>query len=97
MAALAKDYTCAPWQPSGTAPDIARLGLTKSMIIVPLGSTNETIRMVRGTLKYRVFLEDDSVWTIYAGPEPEDKITVQRMMHDPNSPKMVQTTCEVRP
>ena len=93
---LAKEYACASWHPAGIAPDIARLGLTKSVILVPVGGTDETIRMVRGTLTHRVYLEDDAVWTVYAAPEPGDKITVQRMMHDPKSPKVVQTTCEVR-
>ncbi len=99
--AAAQDYRCAAWTPAGEAQDISELGIGKSMATLKQGDLRSTIRMAEASLTRRTYLDGNSALIVYGdfvrgadGPEFGRKISVQRLIYDAESPKLLQTTCE---
>ena len=96
----AQDYTCAPWQADG-AETLERISILRSLAIVTTGGRDETVRMARGQLNLRIYPDESSVYIVHGDPVQTDngpafgpKIRVQRLIHDPVQPQILQTECE---
>ena len=84
-------HSCGPWaSPASGMKPIDEAGLKR------------TARMARGTLRQRVFLDEDSVLNVYGDPVPGngrppafgDGVTLQRLHLNEAAPILVQTACE---
>lgn len=96
-----QDFACAPWQPAGQAPDLSAVSVLKSTLVVTAGAAPETIRMMQGTLTRRVYPDETGLYVLHGdmvrtdnGPGFGPSITVQRLVHDPDHPTLLLTTCE---
>lgn len=101
--ATATDYACDGWDVTGIAP-VEALSISKSMITLREASGPAvTVRMAQGTLTRRVYLDEGSALVIHGdfvrgdnGPEFGPQVTLQRLMHDTDTPILATTTCEAR-
>ena len=99
----AQIYSCAPWEPKTPAiREIKAIKLSQHMAIIEEGRLKRSVRMSRGSLRRRVFLDEDSVLIAYgdpvlgngAPPEFGDQVTLQHLRLDEDMPILVHTACE---
>jgi hypothetical protein len=105
QAAVANSYDCAAWTPKGSGQaNLSSLSIGKTMITYKAGGPNVTARMFHSTLTRKTYAEDRSLFIIHGAfqkradgsPGFGPKITVQRLIHAPQSPTLLATTCEMR-
>ena len=96
-----RGYACGPWQPGGVAPALDAINIMKSMAILTSNGRDDTIRMARGQLDLRIYPDDTGLYIVHGTPVATDngpafgpRIRVQRLIHDPLQPHILQTECE---
>ena len=103
-ASAGQDYTCGIWRPKGTGvARVTAISVLKGTAILTEGKVQRTLRMPEATPTRRVYLDKDGLFIIHGafvrspeGPAFGDRITLQRLVHDPKRPVLVQTDCEER-
>ena len=99
--ATAADYACGDWNVA-VLQAVEALSIGKSMITLREASGPAvSVRMVQGTLTRRVYLDEGSALVIHGkfkrgsdGPELGPRVSLQRLIHDAQTPILATTTCE---
>lgn len=98
----AQTYACAAWSgdTNGMQP-ISEIVVSDRMMTLKQDSLRLTARMVQGSLRRRVFVDEDSVLIVHgkpvlsggAPPKFGDRVTLHRLHLDETAPVLAQTAC----